>query len=111
MELTYIPEGCVKGKEVISSLQNQLYYYEDKGLWKFSVTQNIIDGAYSFINDKSGQIACVEIGKVKALLVEYHDKDGLYSLTWQDDKYRYTICGYFSNMGEIVRIAEGLKVT
>lgn len=109
MDLTYVPEGCVKGEELEMSAQYQIYYYTVQGEWKFFVSQSVIDKADSFVDNETGQIAYIELNESKAILIEYYDADSLYSLIWQDNQYRYTIYGIFPSMSEMVKIAEGIN--
>ena len=64
--------------------------------------------ADSFVNEKSGRIRYIEIDGLQAILVEYEGDKAMYSLTWQDDQYRYSIWGSFFSANEIIRIAEGV---
>lgn len=109
MDLSYVPEGCVKGEELEMSAQYQIYFYTVQGEWQFFVSQSVIDKADSFVDDETGQIAYIELNDNKAILIEYYDADSLYSLIWQDNQYRYTIYGTFSSMSEMVQIAKGIN--
>jgi len=109
MELTYVPEGYAKGKEIVTSSQYRIFYCKD-GSWTFFVTQSVIGGGRSFVNDNMGEISCVEIGDTSAVLTEYYVAPLRYSLTWQDDLYRYTIFGSFSSTNEIIKIAENINI-
>ncbi|MBE6557708.1 MAG: DUF4367 domain-containing protein [Ruminococcaceae bacterium] len=110
MALTYVPEGCVKGDDVTTSMQHQIFYYTDSGDWKFFATQSTITESNTFVDDESGQVAYIEVNGFKAVLVEYFEGESLYSLTWQDEHYRFTVYGVFSSMNEIVKIGEGISV-
>ena len=110
MELSYVPEGCIKGEEIVTLSHYQINYCSEDGIRKCFITQSVIGGVNSFINDKSGQITYIEINGSKGILIEYdEDKDFQYSLTWQDSQYRYTIHGNFSSINEMIQIAEGIN--
>lgn len=108
MNLTYVPEGCVKGEELEMSAQYQIYYYTEQGEWKFFISQSVINKTSSFTNDENSQIAYIDLNGTKAILIEYYNADSLYSLVWQDDQYRYTIYGTFASINEMVGIAQGI---
>ena len=110
MEPIYMPEGWVQEQEIVTSSHYQIIYYSDDGIRKCFITQSVIGGVNSFINDKSGQITYIDINGSKGIFIEYdEEKDFQYSLTWQDSQYRYTIHGNFSSINEMVKIAEGIN--
>lgn len=108
MVLTYVPEGCVANDEITASLLYQIYYYTDTGELKFYLTQSVVDGTYSFLDNEVGQIAHVEVNGHKAVFIE--EESSVYSLIWQDEQYRYTIYGKFDSMYELIKIAENGKL-
>ncbi len=108
MELSYVPNGCIESDEVLTSMQYRIYYTNDVD-WKFHITQSTISDVDSFINDNVGQTTYIEICGSQAILIKYYNDDLLYSLTWQDDQYRYIIYGSFSSVNEIIRIAKGIN--
>lgn len=108
MQVTYVPEGCIVADEVVASMQYLICYKNNEDEWKFTISQSVIMIADSFVNEKSGRIRYIEIDGLQAILVEYEGDKAMYSLTWQDDQYRYSIWGSFFSANEIIRIAEGV---
>lgn len=109
MELTYVPEGYIINDKRLSSMQYSIDYKSNEYARKFMVVQSIITDVNSFVNESEGQVAYVEIGGVEAILMKCIDESFVYKLVWQDDQYRYMICGSFVSTHEIIRIAEGIK--
>lgn len=108
MELTYLPEGCVKGEEISMALQYQILYYTNEGDYIFNITQSVISRANSFVDNKENQIAQLNINQHKAILIENDGSELTYSLIWQDEQYRYTIDGSFTSISVLVEIAKGV---
>ena len=52
----------------------------------------------------------VYVNGFKGVLFEYTDEPGLYSLTWQDESYKYLLNGVFASADEIVRVAERVLI-
>ncbi len=108
MELTYVPEGCIVYDEVLTSIQHSICYSNSEGEWKFTISQSVIGRMGSFINENAGKITCIEIAGYSAVLMESNEGSFSHKLIWQDDQYRYSICGSFLSSNEIIRIAEGI---
>lgn len=109
MELTYVPEGYAINDECLSSMQYSIDYKSNEYAREFIVVQSIITDVDSFASENEERITYVEISGVKAILMECREEEGIYKLIWQDNQYRYTICGSFVSIYEIIRIAEGIK--
>ena len=109
MELTYVPEGCIVSNDITMPTQYILCYTRENDKTRFSISQTIIDSVNSFASENEGKITYVEISGIKAILMEYIGEEIIYKLIWQDNQYRYTICGSFVSTYEIIRIAEGIK--
>jgi len=108
MVLNYVPEGCVKGTEIELPTQYQMYYFTDEGFEKFIAIQSIVDGTNTFTNNESEPIVYIQIHSYKAVLIEQEEENPVLTLTWQDNRYRYSISGRFSSINEIVKIAESI---
>lgn len=110
-QLTYQPEEWAIQEEDLSALQYSIFFLTDTYEFKCQFTQCVIDASNSFADNTSGQVAYVEINKRKAIIIEHEGDIPLYSLTWQDDRYRYSLYGSFSSIGELVQIAEGVSLS
>ncbi len=111
IKLAYIPEGCFQGGEVELPTQYQLHFYTNEGDAKFIVVQGVAGGTDSFVDNESGPIAYMQINGYKAVLIEHAEENSMFTLTWQDQQYRYSISGTFSSINEIVSIAEGVRLS
>ncbi|MBO5042306.1 MAG: DUF4367 domain-containing protein [Clostridia bacterium] len=108
MELTYVPEGYAINDERLSPIQYSIGYSNSKGEWKFTISQSVIDIIDSFVNEYEGKISSIEIDGFDAILIECNEGSFSHKLIWQDDHYRYIVCGYFPSTNEIIKIAEGV---
>ena len=109
--LTYLPEGCVVGDEMLMEVQYYADVCSQSGEWKFSLCQGIIDGSNSFLDNESGDVIHLKVNENSAVLTEHQGERIVYSLMWQDAAYRYTLYGYFNSVTEMIQIAEGVELS
>ena len=109
IKLAYVPEGCFQGAEIEMSMQYQLHYFAENGDAKFIVIQGVVGETDSFVDNESGPIAYMQVNGYKAVLVEHAEENSMYTLTWQDRQYRYSISGTFPSINEIMSVAEGIS--
>lgn len=109
MQVTYVPEGCIVSNYVSMPTQYVISYASEEDKKEFMITQTVIDCVDSLVNESEGQITYIEIAGGEAILMKCNDGHYKYKLVWQDDQYRYTICGSCMSIHEIIRIAEGVK--
>ncbi len=108
--LTYLPEGCVIGDETSTQSQYLMNVYVQNGEWKFSFCQRPFDGSNSFLDNESSNIVYMKVNEYGAVFTEYEGERAVYSLVWQDAKYRYTLYGYFDSLTEMIKIAENVEI-
>lgn len=109
MQVTYVPEGFSVSTDVLRPGQYVISYMSEDGKKDFLISQAVINNVNSFVNENEGQITYIEIAGTEAILMECNNDSFIYKLVWQDDQYRYMICGSFVPANEIIRIAEGIK--
>lgn len=104
-----LPENYTYEVDLDSRLYYAISYYEE-GNYVFSVTQNIITQELNWANTKSQKIYVTSINGFNAMIIEAVDVPGVYQILWQDNEYEYNIEGYFSDVDEIIGIAESVKL-
>lgn len=109
MQVTYVPEGFSVSTDVLRPGQYVISYMSEDGKKDFLISQAVINNVNSFVNENEGQITYIEIAGTEAILMKCNNESFIYKLVWQDDQYRYMICGSFVPANEIIRIAEGIK--
>lgn len=109
MELTYVPEGYVKGEEYILGGQYQAKYYSKEGEYAFNIAQSIIRETDSYMDSINGAVVRLKINHYDAVLTEKGDDELIYSLIWQDSQYRYVIDGSFVSVSELIKVAENIS--
>ena len=111
--LTYLPEGYTVANEIAMSTFYMINYKNLDSGEQIRFVQMTIDsdGNGSFMVDSDNAVTkTVYVNGFKGVLFEYADEQGLYSLTWQDESYKYLLNGVFTSADEIVRVAEGVLV-
>lgn len=83
-------------------------YYENETL-VFSLTQNIIYGDFIWADSENQSIFETKINGYNAIILKEEYIENVYSIVWRDQKYEYMITGLFSDIQEIIKIAEGIK--
>ncbi len=107
---TYLPEGYYMEEAMSSSLAEHNYVYSADGILKFMIIQSTIAEANVKVDNENDPITKLYINQNIAILVEYPDTPGMYSLIWQDESYAYTLQGEFSSIYEIRKIAESMQL-
>ena len=108
MELTYVPEGYIKGEECILDGQYKVTYYSEEGDYAFNITQGILETTDSCVNNINTSIMQLKIGHHDAVLIEKDANEMIYSLVWQDSQYRYIVDGSFTSISELILVAESI---
>ena len=85
-------------------------YYSETGEWKFSLNQAIIDSQSWELDYEEDAYTHLQVDDMVAILIEYPDDIGCFSLTWQDEYYTYNIYGYFTTISELVSVAKGISL-
>lgn len=111
--LTYLPEGYTVANEIAMSTFYMINYKNVDSGEQIRFVQMTIDsdGNGSFMVDSDNAVTkTVYVNGFEGVLFEYAYEQGLYSLTWQDESYKYLLNGVFTSVDEIVRVAEGVLV-
>ena len=109
MELTYVPEGYVKGEEYILECQYKANYYSKDSEYAFTIAQGIIRKTDSYMDSVNSGVIRLKIKQHDAVLIEKDDSEMIYSLIWQDSQYRYVIEGSFVSVSELIKVAENIS--
>ena len=105
----YLPEGYSYVVVNESPTVYELHYNDSTGNLVFILSQITIDGDLLW-NDSSNTTAQeVTVNGHKAFLISYAEEPNIYTLIWQDYYYQYSIYGYFEEIDELMKIAEGIR--
>lgn len=107
---TYLPDGYYAQENINSVSFVDTFYYNSDGTMMFRLIQTIIDEEDGEIkvDNESDPVSRLLINQREAVLTEYSDSPGYYSLVWNDGRYAYAIYGSFASIHELVKIAEGI---
>ena len=106
---TYLPGDYTSVVDFDGGFYYSVSYYEGSD-YVFSLTQNIITHELQWANTKSQNIYTANINGFDAIVIENIDMNDIYIIVWQDNEYEYNIEGCFSNIQEIINVAEGVKL-
>ena len=107
---SYIPSGFCLVDEVSSDISYFAIYEDPATALQFSLAQTLIDDTDWMLDFEEGDLLIqTQIGQYPAILIEYSQDPGCYSLTWQDGYYSYNLYGYFPSAQEPSLIAESME--
>lgn len=109
--VTKLPDGCYMGDEALTVGQYTANYYDTNGEWRFSLSQCLSSSNALRADATDPRVVQVKVNSNEALLLE-EELEGMmfYTLVWQEDSYRYSLCGIFKSVSELVEIAESLSL-
>ncbi len=92
----------------IAAFYSISYYHKNE--IKFYLSQNIIKGELKWADYESRRIEYKFVNGFQAILFIDEFEPNLYLLIWQDNEYEYNLEGYFENVDELIKVAEGIKL-
>ncbi len=107
--LDYLPQGWYMQEAIVGDYGIISTIYNAEGHETFDFAQYPIKNTEIGIDCEEGDIVTnMYIHGREAILVEYPDEPGTYTLVWRDKYYAYFIGGMFSSDDELIKIAESV---
>ncbi len=109
--ITDLPTGYTILSESSTKSVRIIDYGDASGKLQWRMSQSVIhpDG-WALDYGEGDVLTHITVTTYPAILIEYPERDGFYSLTWRDDLYFYNLYGYFSSSDDIARVAESVKL-
>ena len=108
---TYLPVGYYLEESMSSVGFVNSIVYDENGKVMFRIVQSVIEQDTEIdIDNENDPITKVDVNGQTAILTEYPDNPGVYSITWQDGNYVYAMHGTFPSICEMIKIAEGIEL-
>lgn len=93
-EPSYLPEGVVKGEQIVRKNSSRITYYygTEKTIWleQYHHPNNNVK-----IDNKNYTFSSVSIDKYSGFIIEYLNDSQRYTVVWEDEKYYYTLISRF----------------
>jgi len=108
-EPSYLPEGVVKGEQVVKKFScRTIYTYRSQEIFLLEQLHKSTKGTKIDINECS--ISNITIDKYSGVLAEYNNNKQYYTIVWEDEKYYYTINSRTPtlNKDELIKIASSI---
>ncbi len=80
-----------------------LYYYNNE--YRFSLSQNVISKESYWHNSKRQDVVSVYFNQIPAVVFMESIEDSIYTITWQDGQYEYSLSGHFNSEVDLFETA------
>ncbi len=107
---TYLPEGYVEEVRTDNSLYLILTYTFNEDM-KFYLKQIPIDQYLIWADSTDKNVTKENVNGDMAILTKDETDNNKYTLVWQSNEYEFSLHGIFESKNELIKIAEGIKIS